>query len=104
MTIIKPTRHNNRFRYTIGVLIIFLGVGAVLTVMFYSGVVELRHRLAGTEKEMNKLEMQNADLKNRFYHKTAASHAEETARAAGLVNERNPSYLIVEPHPMASNF
>ncbi len=103
MTIIQPNRRKNKFSYVIGAFIVLLGAGAVFTIMFYNSVVDLRLRLAEAEKEMNKFEMQNAELKNRFYHITASLNAEDAAKTAGLENDKNPLYLTVEPRPVASN-
>lgn len=96
MTIINPS---SKFRLN------FFYLGLILAVLFLGGfyiyqhnfLVSLRHGIEVLEKDLLAVQNQDSDLKNKFYALIDSGQLEELAQGKGLVLDKNPKYLNLEP-------
>jgi len=67
--------------------------GVFLNIYFYNHIVSLRHMLVSSQKNLQKLEVANADLKNDLYKILDADSLTSLASNFGLIKENKPEYL-----------
>lgn len=92
MTIIEPNKNKyyaNEFLY-FGALLLVL---AVLNIYFYNLNVNLKFQIGLQEKNAQKLEVVNADLRNELYAALDSKNLTELAKNNNFISERNPDYF-----------
>ncbi len=92
MTIIQPNKNKDFIKLTIT-----LGLISVLVIVYgifiYLQTVSLRHDLEVNKSNLEKLRLQNAELKNKFFQLVDSDNLEALAKARGLIQEKNPQWV-----------
>jgi cell division protein FtsL len=102
MTTIGPQKRKMQMKLvTFGFLAVF-AIGAFLGIPLYADIVNLKHDIRDAEKRVASLEVRNAEVKNEFYELIDAERLEKLATDLGLVFEKNPSYIEIKPHDLAT--
>ena len=101
MTIIEPNK-NKYYTDEILYLMLFIITGAVLSIYFYNLNVNLRYNISLQEKSLQKLEVLNADLRNRLYQILDSKNLADFVQKQNLVSDKNPDYMSHENKPLVS--
>ncbi len=93
MTIIEPNKA--RYSYNLSLLLLALSlVGLVLcNIYIYNENVSLRHSISGGSKNLQELQVTNAELKNELYRITDISNLTNLVRINNLIKETRPKYF-----------
>jgi len=101
-TIISPNKKKKIIRYIVPFLA-FIMASASISVIVYSGTVDLRHELEEGEAYIQELNVKNAELKDILYSLLDTEHLEKVADTTGLVLENHPFYLETGVNELVSN-
>lgn len=93
MTFIEPNKNKFNISILTFLTVILILTGALLSIFAYNQNVRLNHFLNSYQKEVEGLQVANANLKNQLYGILDLKNAEELARDLGLVKEKRPEYL-----------
>lgn len=98
MTIIRPdkTKKESKSGLVIAVLLAVFLAGSLAGVFLYNQTVNYRHELKKADAALNKIETQNAEIKEELYRHIDMKEAKETAAKSALVFDSNPQYLKKE--------
>ena len=64
-------------------------------VMSYNKVVSLDHGISNAKQSINKIQSQNAELKNQTFSLLDGNYLQKFALERNLVQDKNPQYLEV---------
>jgi hypothetical protein len=103
MTIIEP--HKSKYSYSLTVLFMLLALAvlACLNIYFYNESVGIKHLISSDSKNLQSLQVANAELKSRLYAKTNLSSLDTIAKSKNLVKETRPEYLETGSGVLAVN-
>lgn len=80
--------------------LIFLGVLTICTMVlgtsWYNQIVNLTHELESRRGDIQKIQVRNADLKQRVFALVSFENLKKVARERNLVAEKNPHYLELD--------
>jgi cell division protein FtsB len=98
MTIIQPNRSSSfRLNWLIAGLVLLLVASSVWLVSLYNRIVNLEHGTAAMRREMHEIRSANADMKEEIFGLMDSGRFEELAASRGLVKDRDPRYLQIDP-------
>ncbi|NCN52833.1 hypothetical protein GW950_00010 [Candidatus Wolfebacteria bacterium] len=92
MTIIEPNKQREQsyqFVYIAALLFTF----AVSYIYLYNLNVSLKYQISVKEKEVQRFESSNADLRNELYSMLDIRNLDEVIKKHNLVQDKNPSYV-----------
>lgn len=92
MTFIQPHK-KKKFQYFIAALLLFFLASGGFYIFEYNELVSIRHDIKRMEKEINRLESENVDLKNDLYSLIDPGKLESVAMELGFFLDRNPGFL-----------
>ena len=95
MTIIQPDRANLLWNRILIGLAVFLLLAAVYLVWLYTRLVNLDHNLTQTKTEIQNLQTENSEFKDKIFTLFNESQLQTFATAHQLVLDRKPQYLTV---------
>ena len=93
MTIVNQQKTEHSHRTSITVLGVLTICTIVLGLFWYNQIVNLTHELASRRQDIQKIQAQNAELKQRVYALLSFENLQKVANAHNLVAEKNPQYL-----------
>ncbi|MEK7143795.1 MAG: hypothetical protein AAB820_00485 [Patescibacteria group bacterium] len=93
MTIIQPNKNNYKFNLLISCFVIAIVMSAVWGVFLYNESVNLRHETERWETDLSQMEVESAELKNKFYSIIDAKNLETIAGQTSLILDKNPQYI-----------
>jgi cell division protein FtsB len=94
MTFIQPKRQSQfHFILAVSLITVLLLVGAVALIVLYNQTVDARHALAREKEAFNKLQTENAEIKERMFALLDNHNLEAVARGRQLVKENTPRYF-----------
>lgn len=93
MTIVRPNK-NQDIQRLITLLGVFLIATFLIGVFVYLNTVSLKHDLSKKRQSLERLKVENAELKSRFYGLVDAGNMEQVAVELGLVQDKNPQWLF----------
>lgn len=93
MTIIQPNRGKFHFSLTLAVLLFLTVASAILSIYFYTSIVDIRFSLDRQAKALQATQVVNADLKNDLYKMLAFDNWSRIASELALIKETKPGYL-----------
>ena len=68
-------------------------VAVVAVVSGYLQTVGLRHDLEARRAELDRLRVENVELKNKFFQLVDSTSLENLAKEKGLLQEKNPQWV-----------
>ena len=72
-------------------------LSGMLLVFLYNRTVNLQHAVSSAEKDIKTMQTESAELQDRIYAVFASAHVEAFAAEHGLVKDKTPQYLTVDP-------
>ncbi len=92
MTVIQPNKYREFIKLAVimGLLSVFLIVYGVFT---YLQTVSLRHDLEISQSNLDKLRVENAELKNKYFALVDSGSLTALAVQKGLVKDQNPQWV-----------
>ena len=93
MTIIRPNQNQDLKRLAIILRSVFIAV-FLIGVFVYVNKVTLKHDVAKTQTNIERMKVENAELKNRYYEMLDAGNLERVAGELGLVQDKNPQWVF----------
>ncbi len=93
MTIIQPNKNNYKFNLLISCFVISIVMSAVWGVFLYNESVNLRHETERWETDLSQMEVESAELKNKFYSIIDAKNLETIVGQTSLILDKNPQYI-----------
>lgn len=95
MTIIRPNKNKNYWNF----ILLFLGSAVfacvILTILFYSLTVSVKHETKQLEVKIENLRLASAELRNELSNLTSFDHLQEIAEKKGLIKDKNPQWVFV---------
>ena len=93
MTIVQPNKDSNVRKCCMHAL---FGIGAMIVVVLlsYLSLVGLRHDLAQSRDGIERLKVENAELKNDYYQIVSTENLEKLASERGLVKDKSPEWVL----------
>jgi cell division protein FtsL len=103
MTIIEP--HRAKYSYNSAVLYMLLALVALacLSIYFYNESVDIRHSISANAKDLQSLQVSNAELKSQLYATMDLSNLDAIAKSENLVKETKPGYIETTSGVLAVN-
>ena len=80
-----------------------LAVSAILGIFLYNQLVNLRHEITSQENNLQKAEVESAELKNNLYAAVDAKNLEKLAADKALIIDKNPQYLKTVSGELTAN-
>ncbi len=93
MTILEPRVNHRSWSLPIILLILGLCTLAITGIYFYNQNVVLRHAIKDNLKNIQTLQVANADYKNRLYRAFDSANVESLAASHNLIAEKAPRYI-----------
>lgn len=93
MTVIEFKKREFTSNAIISCLIAFISVSFIGAVFLYTTVASLRQDIAKTDAELERAQVQNAELKNDLYSYLDANTQESFLQSRGLVTDKHPTYV-----------
>ena len=103
MTIIEPNKHKLNLAPSIILLGISLAFSVVFIINLYSRGVDLKHNLVSKNKQLQELQVLNADYKNKLYQVLNSQNINSITKERNLIPEENPRYLEGKWEDLAKN-
>ena len=97
MTIIQSQKDNTIFRLTLTLIVGAIVVSGGMLVFLYNRSVNLQHAMSDMTSEIKKLQTQSAELQDNTFAIFSTARVEAFAAEHGLVKDKNPQYLNVDP-------
>jgi cell division protein FtsL len=97
MTFIKSTQDSGPINKILIALIGLLVITAVVLIIIYNRYVNLNHELSQIGDQINKIQTENAEFKEKIFAQFDDLRLTELATERGLVKDRNPEYIEVGP-------
>ncbi len=103
MTIIEPNKAKYSYSPTVfmGLFLSVFLTGAYI--YFYSEGVSLRHSISEGSKNLQELQVANAELKNQLYQITDLSNLNSVIESKKLVKDKRPEYIESKSEALAAN-
>lgn len=92
MTIIEPNKNHflqSTLMYLAGAMLVLVITG----IYFYNLNVSLKYDISMQEKEINRLESANADMRNEMYRVLDVRNLGAVIQQRNLVQDKNPDYM-----------
>lgn len=102
MTIVQLHNSSSKLNVLMFLLMSILAVSAVVGILLYNQLVNLRHEITSQENSLQKAEVGSAELKNNLYTMVDLTKLEKLAAEKALVVDKNPQYVKTEP--LATNY
>ncbi|MCL4405266.1 MAG: hypothetical protein M1361_02485 [Patescibacteria group bacterium] len=93
MSIIQPNKRKSVVMLIAGLSVMF-ALFIVGNIVIYSKTVNINHDLAALEGNMSNLQVQNAELRTNLYTETDSDALSKIIAAKGLVEDKNPQWVI----------
>ena len=93
MTIIQPNKSSYKTNFLMILVIGFIILEAILGIFAYSKSVRLGYLINQEQKDIQQLEVENAEFKNHLYAVLDFQNVEKIAAELGLIKEKRPDYL-----------
>lgn len=93
MTIIEPHKAKYSYNSTVLYMLFALIALACLNIYFYNEGVVLKHSISANSKNLQSLQVTNAELKSQLYATTDLSNMDAIAKNENLVKEIKPIYI-----------
>lgn len=93
MTFIQPNKNKNILNGIIAALVLGIVLISLWLIVLYNQAINLDHAILNTDRELQKLQAANAELKEKTVALLAGDSLVAFAAERGLVQERNPQYL-----------
>ncbi|MBU4347959.1 hypothetical protein KJ671_00430 [Patescibacteria group bacterium] len=103
MTIIEPNKSKYSYNPIILTLSVFLVALVCLNICFYNNNVVLKQSISIESKNLQKLQVANAEIKDQLYKITDINNMNSVIEAKNLVKDRNPEYFKNESEILAIN-
>jgi cell division protein FtsL len=97
MTIVQPDNTNAVLNRLLIALVVALVLGAGWLVVAYNRLVNLNHGLTELNAQIRTVQTENAEIKDKTFELFASRNLEQVALNYGLVTERQPRYIAVQP-------
>ena len=97
MTIVQLHNSNSKLNVLMFLLMGILAVSAVVGILLYNQMVNLRHEIVSQENNLQKAEVLGAELKNTLYAAVDTKNLQRLAVENGLVVDNSPRYVKNEP-------
>src|SRR3989344_6741160 len=97
MTIVQLHNSNSKLNVLMFLLMGILAVSAVVGILLYNQMVNLRHEIVSQENNLQKAEVLGAELKNNLYAAVDTKNLQRLAVQNGLVVDKAPRYVKNEP-------
>ncbi|MDD5547351.1 MAG: hypothetical protein PHN74_00400 [Candidatus Pacebacteria bacterium] len=103
MTIIEPNKH--KYNPSSGFILVagFIVLSAFLSINFYNKNVNLRHLITSNTKNLQEMQVSNAEFKDKLYSVLAPENIKSLAQSLNLVQEKRPEYINSGLEPLARN-
>lgn len=101
MTIIQPKNKKTFWNKVLAGLVAGVILVAFSLVLLYARFVNLNHSIAEARRALEKIQTENAELKDRIFALLDQGRLESLAAERGLIKEKNPQYLRVSGEPLA---
>ncbi len=95
-------RSEKNYKLIFIMLALTLALAMVGLILLYNRTVNLKHGIADMKSDIQGVGAETASLKERFFAIFDPQKVEELAKAQGLVKEKKPTYLEVNPWVLAS--
>lgn len=92
MTIIEPNKNHllqSTLMYFAGAMLVLVVIG----IYFYNLNVTLKYGITMQEKEVNRLEAANADMRNEMYRVLDVRNLTAVIQERNLIQDKNPDYM-----------
>ena len=93
MTIVQLHNSNSKLNVLMFLLMGILAVSAVVGILLYNQMVNLRHEIVSQENNLQKAEVLGAELKNNLYAAVDTKNLQRLAVENGLVVDKAPRYV-----------
>ena len=93
MTVIEFKKREFTSNAIITCLITFISVAFIGAVFLYTTVAGLRQDIAKTDAELERAQVQNAELKNDLYSYLDTNTQESFLQSRGLIADKHPTYV-----------
>jgi hypothetical protein len=103
MTIIEPNKSKYSYNPVVLTLLVFFVSLICLNIYFYNNNVILKQSISIESKNLQKLQVANAEIKDQLYKITDINNMDSVIEAKSLVKERNPKYFQGESEILAIN-
>ena len=97
MTIIQPNKNKELKRLVIILSVVLISTFA-MNVFVYLETVNAKHDLSRVRDEVEKLKVDNAELKNEYYALVDTENLERLAAERGFVQDKNPQWALALPY------
>ena len=94
MSIIQPNKKQSIVLLIIGLSVLFV-LFTVGNIVIYSKNVSVTHDLSSLKGNLSNLQVENADLTTSLYTETDSDAMSKIIVAEGLVEDKNPQWVIV---------
>ena len=103
MTIIEPHKAKSSYNSTVLTLVLMFAAFVCLNIYFYNETVNLKHSISIASKNLQALQVANAESRTELYKLTDLSALDDLAKSRGLVKERKPEYFENKLEALAVN-
>jgi hypothetical protein len=97
MTILQPHKQIAYINYVLGALVFAVFASALSLVFVYNSFVDTSHRVSGFKKDITRMETESALLRDTIFALTVDVQSESLANQSGLVKDKSPHYLTLDP-------
>ena len=92
----QPNKEKKTLTRLLFILAVPLLGGVVGLVMLYNQTVNVQHAVDGLRADLQEIQTNNAELKERFFGLFDRASIEQFVQERNLIKERNPEYLTVK--------
>jgi hypothetical protein len=103
MTIIEPNKANYSYGPAVFMTLFLLASLTGVYIYFYSESVNLKHSIFEDSKNLQALQVSNAELKNQLYQITDLTNLDSIIESGKLVKDNKPEYIESKSEVLASN-
>jgi len=103
MTIIEPNRSKYSYNLSVLLMSVLLAFLAFSNIYIYNKNVALKQFISEGSKNLQELQVANAESKNMLYKMTDLSNLNSVIENNGLVKDRNPKYFENRSEILAVN-
>ena len=93
MTFIQPNKNKSILNSIITALVLGMALISLWLIILYNQTVNLDHAILNFDRELQKLQIANAELKEKTVALLAGDNLAAFAAERSLVQERSPQYL-----------
>lgn len=103
MTIIEPNRSKYSYNSSVLLMSVLLAFLAFSNIYIYNKNVTLKQSISEGSKDLQELQVVNAESKNTLYKMTDLSNLNGIIKNNGLVKDRSPKYFENRSETLAVN-